>query len=38
MRKEDDFSEGVRAKHTGRPAPDAVQVLLAPDVAEVFRR
>jgi hypothetical protein len=36
MRPEYDFSNAVRGKYTKRFPEDAVMVVLAPDVAEVF--
>jgi len=36
MRPEYDFSHGVRGKYAKRFPPDAVMVLLAPDVAAAF--
>ena len=36
MMPEYDFSGGVRGKYAGRMSKDAVMVVLAPDVAEVF--
>lgn len=37
MREEYDFSRGVRGKHAVRYARGSNVVVLAPDVAEVFR-
>ena len=37
VRDEYDFSNGVRGKYASRPSKDAPVVVLAPDVAEVFK-
>jgi hypothetical protein len=37
MRPEYDFSKGVRGKYAGRIAEGSNVVVLAPDVAEVFK-
>lgn len=37
LRSHYDFSGGVRGKYAGRLDPDAILVVLEPDVAKVFR-